>query len=129
MYTLSLHDALPICIHEKVGEGGLTLSGGQEQRIAMARALLSEKPIILLDEPTAHLDIATEYEIKQLMLELFKDKFVFIATHRLHWIKHMDQVLVFAKGRIVEQGRHQDLLENGEIYQQFVKWREGDSFG
>lgn len=122
-------EKFPKGINEKIGEGHRSLSGGQEQRIAMARALLSEKPIILLDEPTAHLDIATEYEIKQLMLELFKDKFVFIATHRLHWMKHMDQVLVFDKGRIVEQGRHEDLLENGEIYQQFVKWREGDSFG
>jgi len=114
-------EKFPKGINEKIGEGHRSLSGGQEQRIAMARALLSEKPIILLDEPTAHLDIATEYEIKQLMLELFKDKFVFIATHRLHWMKHMDQVLVFDKGRIVEQGRHEDLLENGEIYQQFVK--------
>lgn len=122
-------EKFPKGINEKIGEGHRSLSGGQEQRIAMARALLSEKPIILLDEPTAHLDIATEYEIKQLILELFKDKFVFIATHRLHWMKHMDQVLVFDKGRIVEQGRHEDLLENGEIYQQFVKWREGDSFG
>src|SRR5690625_1615940 len=124
-----IDEKFPKGINEKIGEGHRSLIGGQEQRIAMARALLSEKQIILLDEPTAHLDIATEYEIKQLMLELFKDKFVFIATHRLHWMKHMDQVLVFDKGRIVEQGRHEDLLENGEIYQQFVKWREGDSFG
>src|SRR5699024_9962445 len=81
---------LPNGIHEKIGEGGRILSGGQEQRVAIARALLSEKQIILLDEPTAHLDIETEYEVKQLVLRLFQHKCVFLATHRLHWLKEMD---------------------------------------
>ena len=118
----------PDGIDEMIGEGHRSLSGGQEQRIALARALLSDKPIILLDEPTAHLDIATEYEMKQLILELFKDKFVFIATHRLHWMHHMDDILVFEKGRIVEQGTHEQLLEMGEVYQRFVNRKEGETF-
>lgn len=118
----------PNGIDEMIGEGHRSLSGGQEQRIALARALLSDKPIILLDEPTAHLDIATEYEMKQLILELFKDKFVFIATHRLHWMHHMDDILVFEKGRIVEQGTHEQLLEMGEVYQRFVNRKEGETF-
>src|SRR5699024_6757572 len=81
-------------INEMIGEGGRTLSGGQAQRIAVARALLSKKPIILLEEPTAHLDIETEYEIKQLMLDVFQDKMVLLATHRTHWMQNMNEVIV-----------------------------------
>ncbi|MFK4322569.1 ATP-binding cassette subfamily C protein CydD [Bacillus sp. RC145] len=112
----SLVALLPHGMYERIGEGGRMLSGGQEQRVAIARALLSKKPIILLDEPTAHLDIETEFEIKQSMLRLFEGKLVFLATHRLHWMKQMDHILILNKGEIKESGTYEELLKNETLH-------------
>lgn len=106
----ALADQLPHGLDERIGNGGRSLSGGQEQRVALARAFLSSRPIMLLDEPTAHLDIETEYELKSTMLELFRDRLVFLATHRLHWMPDMDWIIVLQDGKVAETGTHEELL-------------------
>jgi len=106
----SLYLSLPNGLDEMLGDGGRTLSGGQEQRIALARAFLTDRKVMLLDEPTSHLDIETEFELKETMLPLFEDKLVFLATHRLHWMKDMDQIIVIEDGEIVEIGTHEELV-------------------
>lgn len=98
-----------------IGEGGLELSGGQSQRIAIARALISDRKIVILDEPTSHLDIETEFEIKTKLLELFKDRTVIIATHRLHWLNDMDYVIHINKGHI-EDFEKIETFKNSDKY-------------
>lgn len=122
----SMIEGLPNGLDELIGNGGRPLSGGQEQRVALARAMLSDRPIILLDEPTAHLDIETEYELKETMLPLFEGKLVLLATHRLHWMKDMDQIIVMDQGMVVEIGAHDELMANKGVYYDLVSsQREG----
>lgn len=117
----------PNGLHEKIGEGGRSLSGGQSQRVALARAFLGKRPVLLLDEPTAHLDVETEYELKEKMLSLFTNKLVFIATHRIHWMQDMDHVYFLKKGRVVEEGTHKELMEKkGEYYKMAITQMEGN---
>ncbi|MBQ9043169.1 MAG: thiol reductant ABC exporter subunit CydD [Eggerthellaceae bacterium] len=101
---------LPNGLDTIIGEGGRSLSGGEAQRVALARTLVDERPILVFDEPTAHLDIETELELKQRMLPCMDGRLVFFATHRMHWLKDMDLVLVVENGAIVESGSPSDLL-------------------
>lgn len=117
----SLVGRLPHGLEEKIGSGGRALSGGQEQRVALARAFLCNRPILLLDEPTAHLDIETEYDLKETMIRLFEGKLVFMATHRLHWMEQMDRLIVMSGGRIEESGTQEELLHENGAYTALVR--------
>ena len=105
---------LPQGLDTPIGEGARALSGGQAQRIALARAFLDpQRRILIFDEPTAHLDIETELELKERMLPLMEGRLVFFATHRLHWIHDMDAVMVVEEGRLAEFGAPEELLSRG----------------
>ncbi len=106
---------------EKIGQAGRILSGGEEQRIALARSLLQNRSILLFDEPTAHLDIETEHEIKETLLPLLENKLVFFATHRLHWMKNMDLIFVVEDGQIVEMGTHEQLVGKSGAYDKLMQ--------
>ena len=107
-----------------IGEGGLELSGGQAQRIAIARALISNREIVILDEPTSHLDIETEFEIKEKLLKLFEGRMVIIATHRLHWLNDMDYILHLNSGEIVDFEKLEN-YKKSERYNQIKKLLTG----
>lgn len=102
--------SLPDGLDTMIGEGGRALSGGEAQRVAIARALVDRsRRVIVFDEPTAHLDIETEYELKERMLPLMEGRLVVFATHRFHWLANMDTVVVLDQGRIVNVGRPGDV--------------------
>ena len=119
--------ALPDGYETIVGEGGSTLSGGEKQRISIARAILKNAPIVLLDEATASVDPDNEKHIQEAINELVRDKTLIVIAHRLSTIKRADQILVIDEGRIVERGTHDELLARGEQYTTLWQRRQNAS--
>lgn len=111
----------------RIGEGGRGISGGQAQRIALARTLIdTNRSIWLFDEPTAHLDIETEAELKETLVPLFKNRLVIFATHRLHWLNQMDRVIVVDGGKIIAEGTPSELAAHSKPYQALVHEMRGE---
>jgi ATP-binding cassette, subfamily B, bacterial MsbA len=113
--------SLPLGYDTPVGEHGLQLSGGQRQRIAIARALIKDAPIILLDEATAALDSESERAVQDAFGELCKDRTTLVIAHRLSTIMHADRIFVVEDGAIVESGRHDELLRRNGRYASFYR--------
>ena len=116
--------ALPQGYDTVIGEGGGTLSGGEKQRISIARAILKNAPIIILDEATASIDPENEHLIQSAISELTKGKTIITIAHRLATIEHADQILVVEDGRIAEKGTHSELISQDGIYRRFIQIRE-----
>jgi ATP-binding cassette, subfamily B, bacterial MsbA len=116
--------SFPLGYDTPVGEHGMQLSGGQRQRIAVARALIRNAPIILLDEATAALDSESEKQVQEAIEHLCRNRTTIVIAHRLHTITHADTILVVEAGEVVEQGRHDDLLRRGGRYATFFRLQQ-----
>jgi ATP-binding cassette subfamily B protein len=116
--------ALPQGYDTVIGEGGANLSGGERQRISIARAIMKDSPIIILDEATANVDPENERDLISAIQELTKEKTVIMIAHRLKTVRNADQIVVIDKGRIVEQGKHDELVAKGGIYARFIDSRK-----
>ena len=116
--------ALPDGYDTVIGEGGSSLSGGEKQRISIARAMLKDAPIVILDEATASIDPENEHLIQEAISALTHGKTIITIAHRLATIENADQILVIDGGTVVQKGTHKELLAQKGIYQEFIKIRE-----
>ena len=116
--------ALPKGYDTVIGEGGANLSGGEKQRISIARAIIKDAPIIILDEATANVDPENEDKLQIAINSLMKEKTVIMIAHKLNTIKNADQIIVLEKGQIVQKGEHDELIKEEGIYSDFIKIRE-----
>ncbi len=116
--------ALPNGYDTVIGEGGASLSGGEKQRISIARAIMKDAPIIILDEATANVDPENERELIKAISELTREKTVIMIAHRLKTVRNADQIIVIDKGHIAEQGKHEELIAKGGIYARFIDSRK-----
>ncbi|MCX6022522.1 MAG: ATP-binding cassette domain-containing protein, partial [Chloroflexi bacterium] len=119
--TARLHDfimSLPDGYDTWVGERGITLSGGQRQRVAIARTLLMNPRILILDDSTSSVDMETEYLIQQALAELMKGRTTFVIAQRLRTVKNADMILVLDRGKVAERGTHDELLAEGGLYRE-----------
>ena len=120
-----LVERLPEGLDSPLGEQGLKLSGGERQRLAVARALLKDAPLLVLDEPTAHLDPVTERELPDATYEATRDRATLVITHRLVRMEEVDEILVLDGGRVVERGTHEELVGARGLYRQMVEVQRG----
>ena len=116
--------ALPNGYNTVIGEGGATLSGGEKQRISIARAIMKDTPIVILDEATANVDPENEKELMEAVEALTKEKTIIMIAHRLKTVRHADQIIVIDQGHIAQQGTHKSLMKEEGIYKRFVDARE-----
>lgn len=117
-------EALPDGYDTVIGEGGASLSGGEKQRISIARAMLKDAPIVILDEATANVDPENEDRLQKAIEALTRDKTIIMIAHRLKTVRHADQILVVDHGRIVQRGKHEELMKQPGIYADFVGGRK-----
>ncbi len=115
---------LPNGYETVLGEDGVSLSGGEKQRVSIARAIMKDAPIIILDEATANVDPESEAELVSAIEELTKEKTIIMIAHRLKTVRHADQIVVIDQGRIVQQGKHDELMKQEGMYKNFVRERE-----
>ena len=115
---------LPQGFDTVIGEGGASLSGGEKQRISIARCILKDAPIVILDEATASVDLDNERHIQEAITELVRGKTLLVIAHRLNTIRAADKIVVVSEGKIAEQGTHEQLLKRGGIYNNFIYLRE-----
>ncbi|MBB5225398.1 ABC transporter ATP-binding protein [Treponema ruminis] len=116
--------ALPNGYDTVIGEGGASLSGGEKQRISIARAIMKDAPIIILDEATANVDPENERDLMEAVRELTREKTVIMIAHRLKTVRNADQIIVIDKGKIAEQGKHDELIKMNGIYARFIDSRK-----
>ena len=126
-HALEFIDRMPEGLDTMIGDNGVMLSGGQRQRLAIARALLKDAPILILDEATSALDTESERHIQNAMETVMKGRTTLVIAHRLSTIENADRILVMDNGRIVESGRHKELLDQGGAYAQLHQMQFSDA--
>ena len=119
-------DQLPQGLDTRIGEGGATLSEGERQRLTIARALLRDAPILILDEPTASIDAETEALLIEGLKTLMQGRTIFIIAHRLSTVRNADQILVVREGRIIERGSYEALVQKQGFFARLVRLQGGE---